>query len=216
MLVDPDWMVNYVVAIKRFPDAVFAGGTVAPWFASSPPSWVLANLNMLQGPFAIRELGTDVRWLDGEETVYGANMAFRTDVLREHRFDPTFGLVGDGAIRGDEADVIRRVRDVGGRGVWAGTAKVAHYIPAERLTAGYVRKFSLGYGQTIARQPTEKTVATLFGRPKWALKKYLQHRAVELALAPFQSRRWLKSLQEAAIHRGIMKQHRSQNAEHEK
>jgi len=216
VLVGADWLANYLAAIEQFPNAVFAGGTITPWFARQPPAWIRSNLGMLQGPFAIRELGPEVRWLDMKETVYGANMAFRTDVLRQNLFDPNFGLVGEGAIRGDEADVIRRIRMQGGKGLWVGNAQVDHYIPEERLTASYVRKFSFGYGQTIARQPTNGTVATSFGRPRWALRKYLQNRAMELVLMPFRNRRWLTYLQEAAICRGIMEQYRIDKAPDER
>lgn len=205
VLVDESWLVEYAKAIERFPNADFAGGTIDPWFASTPPAWMSNHLDLLQGPFAIRQLGDDVRVLQANETVYGANMAFRLSVLKQNRFDPTFGLVGDNAVRGDEADVIRRLREKGSQGIWVGPAKVQHYIPPERLTKAYVKKFAFGYGQTIARlDPDGGNVPKLFGRPRWLVKRFLKSRIAEIAHGPLRNRTWLAGLQDAQVCLGMM------------
>ena len=212
VLVDPDWLQRYILAFSEFPKATFGGGTIAPWFSISPPKWAESNLDLLQGAFAIRQLGTQLRILDETESVFGANMAFRTSALREIQFDPNLGVVGGQRICGEEVEVINRLRKSGGVGLWVGNAKVKHFIPRERISAAYIRKVAVGYGKAIAHQSPDSSVASLFGRPRWALKKYVQHRAIELACRPFRNRRWLRSLQEAGICSGIIDYHCRQNA----
>ena len=136
VIVDSRWLAEYAAAAERFPDAAFFGGTIDPWFSVPPPPWVVRNLPALHGPFAIRQLGPEVRKLADAELVFGASLAFRTPLLKQHRFNPELGRNGTGMLSGDETDLLARLRLLGHYGVWVGTAKVRHYIPADRITTG--------------------------------------------------------------------------------
>ena len=66
----------------------------------NPPAWVAANKQFLQGMLVIRDLGPEERPFAVShertklsETPFGANMAVRTHVQRQHRYDPQFGKV---------------------------------------------------------------------------------------------------------------------------
>lgn len=205
VLVDPDWLGQYAAAAERFPDAGFFGGTVDPWYEVPPPRWVARNFAALQGPFAVRQLGPGVRPLAAGEQVFGANMAFRTPLLKQARFDPTLGRVGAGMLSGDDTELIARLKRAGHAGVWVGPARVEHYIPAERMTTGYVWKFFHGLGRTNQRlAPHERGTATLLGAPRWVVRRYLAARLRSLMLAPFGSPAWLESFTTAAAARGII------------
>lgn len=205
VLVDPNWLVEYAKAAAAYPDAGYFGGTVDPWFAADPPRWVVRNLAALEGPFAVRQLGPGVRPLAAGEQVFGANMAFRTALLKGFRFDPALGRTGTGMLSGEETELIARLHRDGRHGVWVGPARVEHYIPAERLTAAYVWKFFHGIGRTNQRRDAAPAAGPRwFGLPRWLLRQYLAARARSVVLAPRRGAAWATSFTRAAVARGMI------------
>lgn len=210
VLVDTDWLSAYVAAEREHPDAQFFGGPVEPWFEVEPPAWVKRNLALLDGPFALRQLGGETRMFVGPETPYGANMAFRTAALKKYRFDPALGRIGTGMLSGEETALIERIRADGGSGIWVAPARVRHFIPAARLTAKYVWKFFHGLGRTQFRERgANPAVPRLFGAERWAVRNYLAARARSLLLAPWGGRGWLNSFTAAAVARGVIDESRA-------
>jgi glycosyltransferase involved in cell wall biosynthesis len=211
VLVERDWLTAYVEAAARFPKAGFFGGTVDPWFAVAPPAWVLRNLRRFEGPFAVRQLGPDVRPLAAGEEVFGANMAFRTALLSALRFDPTLGRIGAGMLSGEETSVTGQLRRAGRYGVWIGTARVRHYIPADRLTVAYLWRYMVGGARTQQRMdqaPADDPVGPV-RRYRWARRHYWLACAKERLLAGYKGDRWVTSLQRAAWLRGMMEESRA-------
>lgn len=209
VLVDPDWLAAYVNAAREHPSAAFFGGPVIPWFEKPPPRWVRRNLDLLEGPFALRDLDRETRSFKDQETPFGANMAFRTAALTGIHFDHRLGRVGAGMLSGDETSVMDRLRKAGHSGVWVGSARVQHFIPAARMTGSYVWKFFHGLGRT--RQllcPYDRVGPMLGNVPRWVWRRYLVARAKSLLASPMRSRWWLRNLSDAAIHRGILDQSR--------
>lgn len=205
VLAEPDWLAEYAKAAEAFPRAGYFGGTVDPWFETDPPRWVLRHLARLEGAFAIRRLGPGVRPLADGELVYGANMAFRTDLLRGARFDPALGRTGAGMLGGEETAVMDRLRAAGHPGVWVGSARVRHFIPAERLTACYVWRYFHGQGRTdVRRTRPERGAPRLCGAPRWMVRRYLAERARSLLLAPGRGAAWLNHFTRAATARGMI------------
>lgn len=205
VLVDPDWLNAYVETALKYPSAGYFGGAVEPWFETPPPGWVSRNLDLLQGPFALRELGPDIRPFVGHESPFGANMGFRTADLRGFEFDPRLGRVGTGMLSGDETSLVDRLKAEGRSGVWIGPARVRHFIPAVRMTADYIWKFFHGLGRT--RQllsPYNRDVPLVGSGPRWIWRRYLVSRAKSLLAGPRRSRWWLKNFIDAAVHRGIL------------
>lgn len=203
--VDPDWLAEYAKAAARFPHAGYFGGSVDPWFAVPPPRWVRRHLQVLEGPFAVRRLGPAVRLLAPGEKVFGANMAFRTRLLADARFDPALGRIGAGMLSGEETDLVDRLHRAGHGGVWVGSARVRHYVPAARLTTRYVWDFFHGLGRTKQRQAAhDRGVPRLFGAPRWVVREYLAARAVSLVLAPWGGAGWVHSFTRAAVCRGVI------------
>lgn len=206
VIVDPRWLIEYAAAADAFPDAAFFGGTIDPWFAVAPPGWVVRNLPTLHGPFAIRQLGDDVRRLRDDELVFGASLAFRAPLLKEHRFNPDLGRKGTGMLSGDETDLLARLRALGHYGVWVGTAKVRHYIPADRLTTRYVWRFFHGLGRTTQRLgPLDRDgTPRVFGAPRWMVRKYVAARAKMALHRVGRGPAWMEAFRDAAVARGII------------
>jgi glycosyltransferase involved in cell wall biosynthesis len=204
VLVAPDWLSEYVAAARAWPASSFFGGTIDPWFAVEPPTWIRRHMQRLDTYWAVRQLGEVVRPLEPGEFPFGANVAFRTDVLRRYGFDPGLGNKGWGKTGGDDIDVMERMIAAGEAGVWVGTARVRHYIPAERLTARYVWRISYGQGQWRVRkgEMDECSGTLLLGAPRWLFRKYLEARLRSLLFAVGGGEAWLDWYIEAAIVKG--------------
>jgi glycosyltransferase involved in cell wall biosynthesis len=213
VLVDPEWLAEYAAAADRFPEAGYFGGTVDPWFEVAPPAWVKRNLPALEGPFALRSFGPEVRPLKDGERVFGASMAFRTALLREHQFNPALGRNGTGMLSGDETDLVDRLVAQGRFGVWVGTARVQHFVPADRMTREYLWSFFHGLGRSDQRRkPYDAAVPMLFGVPRWLVKRYLADRFREALLAPGRGPRWLAAFMRAAVSRGVIDEFRARRS----
>ncbi len=205
VLVEPDWLTEYAAAAAAFPNAGYFGGTVDPWFETDPPPWLARHLPQLEAAYALRRLGSDVRLLADGERVFGANMAFRTAVMRTVRFDPRLGRVGEGMLSGDETDVIERLRAAGYAGVWVGTARVKHFIPTDRMTTDYLWRYLVGGERTQIRMdgaaadaPPPRAVS------RWARRHYVLESAKERVLAAGKGERWLGSFRRAAWLRALI------------
>jgi len=194
VLVARDWLVRYVEAFRRFPDLVYAGGTINPWYAEVPPAWVTDGIDLLEGPFAIRQFGPEARELMPHEEIFGANMAYRTDLLRRYQFDVTLGHQGSNIVLGEENDMAMRLKRDGHKGYWVGNASVQHFIPVERLTEAYIRKYFRGYGRTVQQTSAQEGGPTWFGYPRWALRRLATRRIRERVLRFRKGRAWLQSL----------------------
>jgi glucosyl-dolichyl phosphate glucuronosyltransferase len=206
VLVDPDWLTQYVRVANDHPEAGFFGGTVRPWFASPPPRWIERHLAGLRWVFALADPGTGVRPIDPEEKLLGANMAVRGDLVRSFEYDPRLGPNGDDQTRGEETEMIERFRGLGQRGLWAGDAVVDHYIPSERLCASFIKKWHFGYGRVLVRQQPASvpSIPMLLGRPRWILRRLLGARLRRWVFSPFRNERWLDAFKEEAILRGML------------
>src|SRR5262249_52776756 len=209
VLVHPDWIAEYVKASCAWPKASFFGGTIDPWFVSPPPRWVLRHLDLLFGPYAIRQLGEDIRPFAGDETPFGASMGFRTEVARAHLYDVRLGHIGKSLIGGEETDLFARLSRAGHTGVWVGTARVQHYIPAERLHLGYVWSWFRSKGKEYQRQGVVGAGKVLWGAPRWGWKKYWLGRVAVRWLAPFKGPGWFKVFRDTAVCQGIIEESRA-------
>ena len=57
VLVDCEWLAEYVQASNTWRDAHFFGGTVDPFFEIEPPRWMRENLKYIRSVYAILQLG---------------------------------------------------------------------------------------------------------------------------------------------------------------
>ncbi len=211
VLVDAEWLAEYVKAATAYPDAGFFGGTIEPWFAEKPPSWILRNLKQLEGPLVIRQLGSQIRILGEKEDVFGANLAFRTELVRCRKFDPKLGRIGSGMLGSDEIGMISELRAQNNYGIWVGTAKVKHYIPKSRASIAFIWKFQHGIGRTLVRTdkgPPLADVRFFLGAPRWLYRAYFSSRTKSL-FRWLMRRDWLDAYLRAALFAGMIAEIRS-------
>ena len=176
-----DWLANYAAAFVRHAEASYFGGRIEPWYESPPPKWVARNERFLEGMLVIRDLGPDERAFRVShdrhtlsETPFGANMAVRTAVQREHRYDPHLGKVKNSNVTADETDMFRRIRASGGHGVWVPSASIQHFVMASRMTTRYLWSYHHGQGQSEVRTDTFElpwNTPVFRNAPRWVYKK---------------------------------------------
>jgi len=199
VLVESRWLSEMLAAARVRPEFSFFGGPIEPWFEHDPPKWLLDNWPAINGAFAFRDLGTEAFEFDLKRLPYGANYAMRTSVQREFLYNPRLGRVATGEIRGEETDVLHKLLAASHRGGWVPTAKVQHFIPADRLTLDYIRRFFQGIGHTefIRKNPElDRSVIGLWERPRTlvnALQAELRYRYYS-TLQPKKTKRWVNSL----------------------
>lgn len=175
-LVHENWVAAYVAAFRRWPQAVFFGGPVRPWFVVLPPDWLERAWSQVASAYAIRDLGADPFRFDGGERVpYGANFATRVKEQRCYQYDPQLGLKPGSDIRGEETTLIKTLLADGYEGWWVPDAVVQHYIPPERMTTRYIRRFCIGYGQSYAMTEPAWDGPVLFGKPRWLWRYAVTH-----------------------------------------
>ena len=176
-----------------------------PWFESAPPAWICRRLHDLAGPYVIRQHGGEVRKCRPSDSIAGASMAFRTEILRQFRFDTRLGRVQGLLVGADDCDVVDRVRVAGYPGVWVGTARVRHFIPSERLTVAFVRRWFIGAGHTAVRQQLiSADTSCVLGAPRWVVRRYLQEQLKSWLFTPLGGLRWFRAFSQAASLRGVI------------
>jgi glycosyltransferase involved in cell wall biosynthesis len=208
VLVDPHWLSAYAAAAQDWPQATFFGGSVEPLFSVRPPAWIGRSMRLLAAPYAVRSYDGSVRLLAAHEIPFGVNMAMRRQVFDREAFDTRLGPCQKTEIRGEESNLIHRLRMSGHQGVWVGTARVKHYIPPQRLTRRYLWSYYEGLGRTDARINRDCIYPLLAGAPRWAVRRFLRARLVLSLLAPFKTPRWVQALQEAGKMWGIISEWR--------
>lgn len=167
VLVDEKWMTAYCDAFIRSPEAAIFGGNIKPWFAGTPPSWLLSVWSRVASAYASRDLGDVSLPLSADVMPFGANFAVRAVEQRRYLYDPHLGVRPDNIMGGEETTVMRSMMADGISGWWVPEARVKHYIPEKRQTIEYLRNYYRGYGEYCARQDDTNSEAKLFGTPRW-------------------------------------------------
>lgn len=213
VVVGPGWLDAYREAFRAHPDAGVFGGPIRARFLGTPPVWLLQSLPTIASAYAVRELGPHEFPLEpiAPKLPYGANMAFRLDQARQHRFDPILGRVRGGMVGGEEIAFMARMIEAGAEGWWVPGAGVDHLLPEHRQTLRYLRGYFEGLGMTQFRSENPvKGRFELAGVPSWLWRQYLAARLrywrARLA-SPVTD--WLPRFGEFAIYRGRVMSYRA-------
>jgi GT2 family glycosyltransferase len=144
---DPDWLKGYAKAFREYaPEG--AGGRIVPFADRPVPRWLDISLPEYNHYLVRFDRGNQAKWLNND--VWGANMAFRRDVLLEvGGFDPDLGVKGENRLGGEETDLQQRIKRAGGRILYVPDARVHHLISAEKLRFTFLleQEFQRGKSQ---------------------------------------------------------------------
>ena len=154
---------------------VLAGRTDPIWEAARP-DW-LSDRGL--GALAIVDWGEDAGFLSEGQYMVGANMAFRTELLREVRgFPENLGRVGDNLLSGEEIFVARLLADRGYPTFYDPSVAVLHHVQRDRLARGWFlrRAYWEGLSRAIGRNSTGRvrlgiaSAAILFRLPGGSMR----------------------------------------------
>jgi glucosyl-dolichyl phosphate glucuronosyltransferase len=169
VLIDSEWISAYVDAVEQWPDAVFFGGPIYPWFEGNPPEWIQRVFTRIELAFAALNLGKEPCLFTQEKLPFGANLVFRTITQRQYLYDTKLGPRPNKDMRGEETAVLKQMVSDGLKGRWVPGATVQHFIPKHRQTIKYLRGYYKGAGRIISENAKHKTCVKFLGRPRWAL-----------------------------------------------
>lgn len=130
---EPGWLKAICDAFRVFPRAGVVGGRVLPIWQAQRPIWlsdgIALSLTIVDWSAQPTEIpDVRVQWL------VGANMAVRTDVLREvGGFDPRLDRVGTNMLSGGDVYLQERIINQGYQCIYHPEMAVRHLVPQSRL-----------------------------------------------------------------------------------
>ncbi|HNB26163.1 MAG TPA: glycosyltransferase [Alphaproteobacteria bacterium] len=204
VVVDAGWLRAYEAAFDAFPDAAYFGGPVELHFEGEPPGWLPGALPLIGTAFARRSVvaGLGPVGDDPRRIPFGANMAIRGREQRAHLYDVRRGRQpGRFLLSGEESAVLTRIRAAGGDGIWVPAAQVTHWIPPDRQSISYLRRYYEGRFFAGARATPPDQLPT--ARHLWRdlLRSELSYLRGRLTRQP---EIWVTALKKASKLRGIL------------
>ena len=148
---EPGWLSSLLVAFQAS-DTLAIGGKITPVWQTRAPMWMSASFYPLLGGV---DLGGGTFVPNSYFCPVGANMAFRTETLRQAGgFDERYGICAmDGReinrYRGDDTDIGTRLAQMNVRSVYCGTAAVSHYTHGQHTGLRNILRLALQQGSTV-------------------------------------------------------------------
>jgi glycosyltransferase involved in cell wall biosynthesis len=151
-----DWISRIVTAFRER-NVSFVGGKVLPrWEGLPPPELLTPRAQGVWGPLAIVDYGDAPVDYVAESTKQrlpiGANLAFaRSALVAVGGWRTDLGKVNNTLISGEDHEIFRRLRVHRlYSGFYDPLLTVRHYVPADRLTRRYFRRWFYWHGKTQA------------------------------------------------------------------
>jgi len=167
--VDRDWLLTIAKAFED-PATDFIGGPYVPKWGGARPEWLgsryKAAVGWVDSGSGIRQYGPG---FDG--MLMGGNAVVRRSVLnRVGPYATDLGRSSDGRLLScEDRDMFDRLLMIGARGYYRPDLVILHYVPPERLTKRYFRRWSFWHGVSLGlldrRRPAP--VPYVFGVPRY-------------------------------------------------
>jgi glycosyltransferase involved in cell wall biosynthesis len=143
---EPGWLEAYRSFFLRPPSPNIAcvGGAVLPNHEVAPPTWLKSdsfplNWSQLTQPFR------------GGAGPWGCNFALQRKVgLEQGGFSSGLGRKGKGLGAHEESEISNRLKQAGYAVWWLPTARIRHFVPAERLRLGWQLRSQFNQGRSSA------------------------------------------------------------------
>jgi glycosyltransferase involved in cell wall biosynthesis len=154
-------------------DVDFIGGPYIPRWEIDPPSWLPKEYCGVIGSIEVGELT-----IPYDETYPGILMGGNAVLTRAiftkvGRYLTAVGRSGARLLAGEDEDMYQRLLEANAKGVYLPNLKIFHFIPAERLTKRYFRKWCFWRGVSLGvldrNRPSK--VAYLGGVPRYLYGK---------------------------------------------
>jgi glycosyltransferase involved in cell wall biosynthesis len=157
----------------------FFGGPYLPAWGGRKPDWFISKYGSVIGAVSAgdepREYGADLVLMAG-------NAVIKRCALNEvGLFNTRLGRTGNGLLSCEDEELYGRLLEAGHKGLYCPELKIHHYVPPERLTRAYYRKWFWGHGisKGLLSRTRPSGVVEVFGIPRWQIR----HAIIGLVLA---------------------------------
>ncbi len=166
--IDQNWYARIYSAFTE-QNVDFIGGPYMPRWGAKPPTWLPRNYRAVIG------------WIDGgdKELVFGdsysgmlmgGNAVLTRSILKKvGTYTISLGRTGERLLSSEDQDMYERLMAIGAHGRYLPDLIIYHYIPPERLTKSYYRRWcfwqSVSLGVIDRERP--KPVTYLAGIPRY-------------------------------------------------
>jgi glycosyltransferase involved in cell wall biosynthesis len=167
--VDRSWLLTIADAF-RDSQTDFIGGPYVPRWGAERPAWLgtthKAAIGWVDSGSTIEQFGPGF-----EGMLMGGNAVVRRSVLeRVGPYAADLGRTSDGRLLScEDRDMFTRLLMIGARGFYRPDLIIHHYVPADRLTKRYFRRWSFWHGVSLGvldrRRPA--AVPYLLGVPRY-------------------------------------------------
>jgi glycosyltransferase involved in cell wall biosynthesis len=185
----PDWF-STVDAVFRDASVEFISGPYLPKWGGPVPEWLPKEYPAVIGWI---DAGPDVLEYgkNYSGTMMGGNAVVRTEAIRAvGPFNTALGRRGNDLAAGEDADMHQRLIVSGARGLYVPGLKIYHYVPPERLTKRYYRKWCLDRARSMGRLEAirPQAVPHVAGVPRYMIGTAA--RAVPVLMSAAVTGRW--------------------------
>lgn len=163
-----DWLTT-VFNVFQDPSVAFISGPYKPDWGAPAPDWLPrtypAVIGWIESGDKVLEYGPDY-----EGTMMGGNAVVRREWMdRVGPFDAELGRKGERLTAGEDADYHDRLIAAGARGYYTPALVIYHYIPPERLTKRYHRRWCFYRGMSVAYidRVRQQPVSYVLGVPRY-------------------------------------------------
>jgi glucosyl-dolichyl phosphate glucuronosyltransferase len=167
------------------PATGLAGGPVAPRWQHRAPKWLrIAGQERLGAPLGLLDYGENTADL-GARTLLGANMAVRRQVLDAvGGYAAHLGKLRGTLLSGEDHELCERVQAAGYGARYVPSARVTHWVPADRMRLSYFMRWFYWSGITNAAMQSGQVAAREFKRvPGWLVRQFAGGIATAVACA---------------------------------
>ena len=184
--VDKNWLFNVRKLAKSYLDYIAFGGKVIPVWEVGKPPWAVfeGDYAIIQSVFPSHDFGEEIREypIRAQKNPMGANMMIRKKAFEKYGFFRTdLGVSGPALKTGglhEDTEFIWRMLDKGEKVLYYPLAAVSHYVPAERSSKSYIRKWYFKSGASFTRMQQgyydKQGYVKFFGIPRWIFKKLIK------------------------------------------
>lgn len=147
------WVSELFSAVTRCPEAGYFGGRILPRWDVPRPGWLKdLDLPMISSLYCYFELGDTERSFSMNDPMpFGANMGFKVENLRNAGpFRTDLGPMGLVPGRGDDSDMIQRLRLADISGVYLPNAICYHEFSLQRMRIGYLYRYGFEKGKAAS------------------------------------------------------------------
>jgi glycosyltransferase involved in cell wall biosynthesis len=165
--IDINWYARVQSAFSKG-DVDFIGGACKPRWGGAQPAWLPKDYSAVIGWI---EIGDEVRvYGEGYDGVLmGGNAVVRRSMMqRVGSYSTALGRKGERLLAVEDEDMTERLLAAGARGLYLPDLVIYHYIPPERLTKSYHRRWCFWRAVSLGIRDRDRhaPVAYLLGIPR--------------------------------------------------